>query len=302
MRRARASLIASVVIGLLAVTTAGVSTYAWYQVNSDAVVATQNTSTTITAAKPDEYAFYAYRYNASSSYGTVTNHGASTSDFETDFTTITSSNVSTLTSLSGLNPGQSMVYCIKVTGATVGNPISLNIHTLISNTAIKQGITYNNGVSDVEQHRYYVTAENQNTGTEINVGWAIDIYSMSSTDGTGYESFLTSSGLADKFNYSKSSLGELNNAGTGSAPNKIVTLGSDIEIYNQNAAATTVYVFYRVYYSDAATTFFKEINVKGYNVEETSDNRRFLYVGDSTGTSNCYGGLKFQLNNMILAF
>lgn len=295
MRKTKAKLILTLSVALLSVLTMSVTTFAWFQAQAEVNIRTEGDSTTITVSKPDSYVFYAYSHNGLSTYGTTTNDGATTSDFEADFTTITSGNISTLTSLDGLNPGQSMVYAVKVPNTVVGRAVTLKISSLISNTSIKQGYLY---------HRYHVANENAESGTEMNVGWAIDVYSMSSANGSGYKSFLTATNLTDKFAFGKDALGQLNNDGTGSAPNKVISLSNEnkIEIYNANATATTTYVFYRIYYSDNVNTFFKEINPKGYNVETVGANRRFLYAGDATGTSNCYGGLKFQLTTIDLTF
>ena len=284
------SLIGTIFVSMLSVCSAGVSTFAWFQAQANVNITTTSTSTTISVAKPDEYSFYAYKYNALDTYGTTNN-------FASDFTEITSSTASTLTSTVGMNPGQSMVFCLKVTAATIGRPITLKINELISNTAQKQGFTYRRTVTS-------------GSTIDINVGWAIDIYSMHSTDGTGYTGFLTynketssPNTLTDYFDYGQNSLGELNSDGTGSSPNKIIDLVTGITIFNQNATATTEYVFYRVYFSNLATTFYRETNsTEGDNVEVLDDNREFTYAGDNTGTSNCYGGLKFQIINMELNY
>ena len=284
------SLIGTIFVSMLSVCSAGVSTFAWFQAQANVNITTSSTSTTISVAKPDEYSFYAYNYNASSDYGTFSN-------FASDFTEITSSTASTLTSTTGMNPGQSMVFCLKVTAANVGSPINLKIKQLISNTAQKQGLSYTRTVTI------------SSTSIDINVGWAIDIYTMSSLDGSGYGDFLTknqssaTSPLTDQFDFNYNNLGELNYAGVGDTPNKIVTLSSDITVFNENATATTEYIFYRIYFSNLESTYFKETNFsEGDNVEVLDSDRVFTYAGNNTGTSNCYGGLKFQLINMELNY
>ena len=282
MRRARASLIASVVIGLLAVTTAGVSTYAWYQATANATVTAQSSSTTITAVKPDEYAFYAYKGNKASHTYTGT--------FSSDFDAITSSNIAELTNLGELYPTKAATFAIAMTGCTVGQPITMNLTKVTSNTINKQ-----NG----SKHRYI-----RGGTTEINIGWAIDIYTAcSATADSSYNALINSTSTlsaSDKFTCtSENSTTYL--AGTPSA--NVITLSSAKSLYNANATATTMYLFYTVYFSNASSTWYKEVDGSGNPLKEdgTTD-IRYFDVDTSSGNSNCFAGLNFALNELSLTF
>ena len=44
----------------------GVSTFAWFQASANVEIETTNTSTTITVSKPEDFVFYAYKGNTTS--------------------------------------------------------------------------------------------------------------------------------------------------------------------------------------------------------------------------------------------
>ena len=122
MKKARASLIASVAIGLLAISTAGVSTYAWFQANASATINATSASTTITVSKPDDYTFYAYKGNKLDSWD-------SSGTFNNDFVALTTSSlVNTYTSFEGIYPGKNMIFALPPQSSAMDsseNPMSL---------------------------------------------------------------------------------------------------------------------------------------------------------------------------------
>ena len=91
MRKAKASLIATIAIGLLAISTAGVSTYAWFQAASQVQIQASGDSTTITVAKPDDYEFYAYNGNKQLTYTVKNVFHNDENEANGDFTLVTSS-------------------------------------------------------------------------------------------------------------------------------------------------------------------------------------------------------------------
>ena len=320
MRKAKASLIASVVIGLLAVSTAGVSTYAWFQATSVATVtATTQGSTSITVNKPDSAAFYAYKGNKLYDYdgnGQVDSAHSFQNSFSSDFYPIQSStDLAALTSLTGIYPGQKLFFALKITSPTA---VSLKISKLISNNATKQGITRtydNNGTPTTVIHNrlYYYNS----TDIPINIGWAMDIYVDEKTsvaipqNGTyvTYKSFLDdptggNPSTNDKFQFSYSNRGLLDN---GSNASQVITLtgNNQIPLVNtSNISASEYYIFYSVVFSN--TCLFNEINPSTKSnqtpsvIDEATMNGDRYFVPNNGGNSNCFAGLAFALTELQL--
>lgn len=284
MRRARASLIASVVIGLLAVTTAGVSTYAWFKASSNTTIDSRIAdTTTISTTKPNEYSFYSYKGNKAAHTYTGT--------FTSDFDAITSSNISELTNLGELYPTKAATFAIKMTGCTNGQPITLNLTKVTSNTINKQ-----NG----SKHRYI-----RSSSKEINVGWAIDIYTKCvATANSNYNDLINSTSTlsaGDKFTCTSSN--DTTYLAASSTTNNVITLSSPKPLYNSNATATTMYLFYTIYFSNASSTWYKEVDGSGNALKEDgTSNTRYFDIDTSNGNSNCFAGLNFALNELSLSF
>ena len=283
MTKARASLITSVIIGLLAITTAGVSTYAWFQANSSATVTAESTSTTITAAKPDDYAFYAYKGNKASYTYTGT--------FATDFEAITSLNIEEKTSFTNFYPNKAMTFAVVMTGCTVGNTISLNLTKVTSNTINKQ---------NVSKHRLV-----RNGAKEINIGWAIDIYTKCvASPNSSYNDLVNEPdtlSAGDKFLCSSGN--DTTYLAASSTAANVITLSSAISLYNANATATSMYLFYTVYFTNSSSTWYKEVNSTGTALlVESTENTRYFDADTTNGNSNCFAGLTFALNELTLSF
>ena len=283
MRKAKLSLIASIAVGLLAITTAGVSTYAWFQANSSATITANSTSTTITVNKPDEYAFYAYKgNNASHTY---------TGTFATDFEAITSLNLAEKTTFSNFYPTKAMTFAVAMEGCTVGNPISLNLTKVTSNTINKQ---------NASKHRLV-----RSGAKEINVGWAIDIYTKCvASPNSNYNDLINqTSTLSAGDKFACTSANDSTYLAASSTEGNIITLSSSISLYNQNATATTMYLFYTVYFTNATSTWYKEVSSTGTVLSlESTENTRYFDADSSNGNSNCFAGLTFALNELTLSF
>ncbi len=280
---------------------AGVSTFAWFQATASVNITATSTSTTITVNKPEDFTFLAYKGNTMSTW---TPKGT----FANDFVAVTPATMDAQTSFGSFAPGQIFVYCVKITQAS---SLSIKISKIISNDRSKQGLT--------DPRLTYDGAH------EVNVGWAIDMFEYEEATnhdvvpGTNYLDLVgqleADSDFPDRFNFSESTNRTVLEAeGDGSAPDKVISLSSDIVIYdNSNSSynyakstsalnsAKDLYVFFSIVYSDASTTWYTE--VKGASdptpviVARTGDTRYFKY--DTTGgNSNCYAGLKFALSQV----
>lgn len=302
MRKAKASLIATIAIGLLAISTAGVSTYAWFQASSQVQIQASSSSTTITVNKPDDFTFYAYKGNKLSTWP---NKGT----FGYDFVSVTSSTLAEYTSFTSFVPGQNFVYCVK---AQQASSLQIYIKKIISNNATKQGLP----------HERLTWSSNS-----INVGWAIDIFEydeVTNHDVLPSTNYLTlvstlerNSNYPDRFDFSETNNRTvLEASGTGSSPEKVITLSSDIGIYDNsvstlNYGKTTsalnntkdVYAFFSVVYSDSSDTYYQEVKSGSDStpvVVSPTDRDRYFQKDDENGNSNCYAGLRFALNQITV--
>ena len=293
MRKAKASLITSVIIGLLAISTAGVSTYAWFRAAANINIGPVTSTTNITTTKPDDFSFWAYRGNGVDGYTPCSPEKFEYSGGSGDFEQITSG--SPKTSLTGLGPGQQMLFAVKFSNVT---SLTFDIKSIISNDSSKQGITTRK------------VAGSGNPGTLINIGWAIDIFSTESLDGTGYTTFLSSPGT-DKFQVSAAS----NNgwvSPTGDA-NHVITYASNAykNIFTKANATlrATYYVFYMVKFSDDTDTYYKEVSSDSGSASTLefptpgASARWFVKdnnSSDTDGNSNCYAGLDFAIKEIVV--
>ena len=272
-------------MSVLVISSLATATYAWFtKINVTA------STGIMTIIAPNEYSYYSYEGNTDSAHPL-------SGTFKDDFKKIDADNIAAETSFTGTYPGQSKVYCIKISTRNPANSVSLVINKFISNNSADQGETY----------RRYI----KNTTTEINMGWAIDITSMASEDGTGYSTWINAdSTLGDIFttdptatdntvNFPNSILNS-NSKGTG----KVITLNSPVSIFEattEQNAWSSIYVFYRVCFSDGEDTLFTEKNGDQDNVIKINGNREFVKDG-TNGTSNCYAGLTFRLVELEMTF
>ena len=284
------SFISSIFLSLLCVSTAAVSTFAWFQATANVNITATSTSTTITVAKPDEYIFYAYRGNGNSSY--IAENGKT---FNDDFVTLrTAEDVETYTTFNEMSPGDLYVFAI---GVKAKSNVNLTLNKIISNNAEKQGLTSN---------RY--RRETNGTTYPINIGYAMDIFVQQYTPTndsypTGYSSFVTSTLGSDIFSYVITNTTDRNTLdASDSSSNHIITLSNPINFYNAQNLTTTndFYLMWSVYYSTEPSLLYKEVNNTGaIQYEEPASGDRY-FQQDNSGNSNCFGNLTFALSEFSL--
>lgn len=310
MNKHRAALISTLMLSLFAVATASISTFAWFQANANVTINASSTSTTITVSKPEsQYEYYAYRGNKTLSHvaGATDYDHDSDYDFQDDFISLSSSNVSSETNLEtlGFYPGRSFSFALKVNNLVAGTSVvNFSTTTITSNDASKQGGGLNNR---------YVNGSNN---VQINIGWAINIHAIVSTSASGYASFVnlnpnTSSFLTsypDLFEYGyDADYGEENPdpLAAGSNASQSFSLSNNL-IEDYTALTSSIYIFYRIVFSNMTDTLYREIDGSGNDVYEPTEgdsDRLFVaYTSDKAAfcTSNCYAGLRFALNTLNL--
>lgn len=263
MRHAKASLIASIAIGLLAISTAGVSTFAWFQSNASATVTAESDDVEITVSKPDDISvsntqIFMYRGNPTgtnvSSYTQVASVGARTI---TDF-----------------YPGEFLTIAIAVSAAN-----SKNI------TTGSMDLTYR-----AFSHQNRVIQGN--TSYLVNISSAISV--KTGANGTGdYPSMTEIVEPASRDGIAKSSM-----TAAGSGLYYKQTKVTDA-ISGESIGANTGYFFYTIEFKNTTDTFYQETDSSGEEVKTTPENdndTRFFKVGASgTGSSIAYEGLDFNI-------
>lgn len=192
---------------------------------------------------------------------------------------------------------------------TSSDNVTLNISKIISNCRTKE-------VNNPTYKRYV-----QGGSVEINIGWAIDIYALSSSSSTAYvtnsynsstKNFLNASNsnnattpsasiIKDHFVYAYDTNRSTLEAGTYASPD----ITTNINLINAEAPTnSTMYYFFRVYFSNENSTYYYETNSTGtavtVPVEDSAANRYF--VKGTSGASNCYAGLTFTLKTMSLTW
>ncbi len=269
---------------VLSTTSLAVSSFAWFIVKNKATFNVNQ----LTVEAPDDFAFYAYKGNRDASHTLQ-------STFADDFTLINSSNLSTETNLTDLKPGDVKTYCIVISSHDTSKNVTLNITKITSNDANMQS----------GKHRYV------HGGTvEINIGWAINIYSTAATSNasTGYSSFVTSTTGTDKFTYTN------NNRSTylaGTTDGNAINLSTPIPVFDTTVASATVYLYYSVVFDNSNEVLYREVDSTGDSVliPGSASTRYFKVYNNSDSAleksrcnSNCYQGLTFALNSLSLEF
>ena len=319
MTKRKLSLISGLAVSLFAIVTASVSTFAWFQAEANVTIQTSGSSTTITVTKPDDFVFYGYRGN------TDPNHEVGETDvnedeeqtFEDDFEQITSSNLDAMTKFTGetgestkFNPGDIKCFAVKFSDHTSGDNVSLKIKKLVSTT-----------INDLNASKHRTQKQDANR-YEINIGWAIDIYSMyvggSTPAVSSYSTFVESlkgkvtdegSNGTDRFTITSGSETQIARSDDGST--LIRTLTTPIDVFPAAAKTDSAgYVFYSVVFNDDLTTRFAEVTSNVDNtilLEPSTNNTRYFIRNTSSSTdykynSNCYAGLKFAITEMEFAF
>ena len=285
MRKARASLIASVVIGLLAVTTAGVSTYAWFQASASSTINTNSSVTTISVSAPENTTLGSatlYKYNGNGDYG-YTAAISSSATVASNFTDITGSNVTVTPA-----PGRKMTYCVKVSSTNSKNLTNGDLELMAytsTNVTTRKVVTASSIVQDTIDE---VTADRY-----IKIEEAINIYAHLSSDGT----YGTASST-DKFAFDYEHPYPTSSTNLSLLPSDAKTVAS---------ATTSLYAFFTIEFSN--TVLYKEYERISdvsytdtlYNTPVDDSSTRYFFKPVSGGNSSCFEGLTFKITSLKLS-
>ena len=270
MRKAKASLITSVVIGLLAVCTAGVSTYAWFQANASATISASESSCDITVSAPDDIdvdttSVYMYEGDAD---------GLNVDD---DFTPVPNAEDRVL---NNFWPGDIVTFAIKV--ASEGRDIatgSMNITYRalhLSNRTIQGTSGASTRVVSI------LSAINISTGANASGDYPASLTDAKTPDSRTGELF---SDIEDNdieidditYYYKEDSVEDAIDD---------ETIGDDVG-----------YFFYTIEFKDVEDTYFIETDSGGVALKDTprDDESTRFFTGANAGNSTCYEGLIFNV-------
>ena len=269
MRKARASLIAALCIGLLAVVTAGVSTYAWFQSGTNANIVSDDDDVDITITAPDDVEVSnteVYMYRGDPTSKNVTSH----------YTLVDTVLKRTI---ENFYPGEKITFAIKVTGTTI--------------TSGSMDLTYR-GYSLSNRTIYGTSGESLKV---ISILSAIKV--MTGANSTGSYPSMTQK-LTPLARGSEPLLSSLTRVSATTSYYKQATINNAID--SVSIGATTAYFFYTIEFLNTASTFYLEKNSTGSsNITTPTDASGTRYfTGDNSGGSTCYEGLKFDITSAAI--
>ena len=281
MRKAKLSLMASVTMGLFAITTAGVSTYAWFQANANVTINAESTSTTITVSAPDDILIgtpHLYQYNGNFYSSDEENITFTEGDDPDEFTEIEAEDE---VSTTDMYPGQKATYCIVV--GSSGRKISGGSLTLGSDTSYSIAKPED---SPESKHFYVYTG-----GSESSPTTPVNKDSVLFRDAIFLKGGVTTSASTEY--------------------NDDVTTDSDYSPTNGMELCSisfvdveTLYFYFTVLFSDDPTTYYQEY-VTSPSIKPTYEKRpnsgdRYFYKTEN-GNSNCYEGWTFTLTKLTVS-
>ena len=271
-------------MSVLVISSLATATYAWFtKVNVTASTGTMIVST----VEQTTWNFYAYNGNGSDGKYVMQN------DFELDFTLIDDTDEdpdndsSVLADVGELFAGDSVLFAIEVTGVTADTTYSVGLDlTEVLST------TWNN--KHPTERRY--AKHNSYKDIEVNIGWAMNIYTIGSPSNAAYQS--DSNYSTDKFSYS---------IANGSNIASLVS-SNPVSLISESALETTstsIFLFYKIHFDDVGSgTLFTEKTNNSYTDDvpypQTGAATRY-FLQDENGNSNCFAGLDFKLKTLSLS-
>ena len=200
-----------------------------------------------------------------------------------------------------------------MSGLTSGNSVTLDIHQIVSNTLTDQ--------KNSNAKRRFVKKSGA-WDTDVNIGWAMNIYTGYTSGNSGYSGFITNpitgcNSTGDKFGYQTSNTvvtpgasgvthasGDYLYGTTASTATDIITLNTDKNIFTGTAPGSTMYLYYAVRY-DADVKYIETDAEEAAKtiIDDSQFNAADRYFkANASGDSNCFAGLSFQLVDLKLTF
>ena len=320
MRKAKLSLIASITVGLLAITTAGVSTYAWYKTTVSEITTSKDIQEIVVSA-PESFELaspniYAYKGNGTNGYtGAIANAGSTAGvTVDDDFIQIegaglTNEQKEALASKFNVNnlwPGYKMSFAIKLVSSSGTNSFlggSLVLDSFYPGLDTNRKVI-NAGATALVSNHYIAMAQ------------AIKLYAgvSKTTTFTASASVIRTSTLDAGFFY-KEGEATTNAQQTG----KNYVLGSD----TVTGSPTTLYYYLTIEFSNSTTSYssnpivYTEYKRTGsgtnqdpyvyglaYDTPTSWSGPRYFKPDSTNGNSSCYESITstgaFKITKLIL--
>lgn len=275
------SLLGSIGVSLLAVSTAAVSTFAWFRAEADVQVsAASSDPVSITVSKPDDIeitiqaSLYQYTGNAVSGYkNPVSNLTIDTENLGSNRTPVSNNNT-----ITGLAPTRRKTFCLVVTG----NHEIPNLDFTITDLE--------DSAKDTDTHKRYIITDtsSQTLSNYIKMSSAIKFTGAVNTTGSYTEDDSKRQDLVE---------------------NTQSVQGTKLSGTNLNA--TSVYFFYTLRFVDEDSTRFCEYTKKQDNsFERLYENTKYNVLDDADryfmndsihGNNSCYEGLSVQIKEISLS-
>lgn len=280
-KKAKATLIYTLALSLVAVFSASISTFAWFQATAEVNVETSSTSATITVSAPDDITItptlYYYNLNGSTGYKPAANNAT-----ENAFTTSNFSAVASASdiALSNLHPGYRMSFMVKAdAGSASMGSIVLTINSF--SAASHAGVS---------AHR-----EDLTNGGKITLARAIKIYTGYATTTSGHPTL-----GANQFSYTSSSTTKYEIFSQASGIGSIAYIYYTVEFSNDPAC------MYNEFSNNSAASVSNYVSETATTLDSQESSARYFRTAGSTtdfgsGDSNCYIGLRFTIPNLTIS-
>lgn len=276
--KVKLSLLGTIGVSLLAVSSAAVSTFAWFQAKSQVNVSAQSADPVqITVSAPDAISItptlYAYDNNGTIGYSTIAE-----SANQSSFTTAVTAQNNTFTNL---YPGRMMSFMIKLESLSEIPSLSLTLTTLNTTNSIDSNRkVLNEDATAIDQSKNI----NITDTIQMYASWTLGTYQKGNV-GT-YES----QNVDNITQGSKWSFGALENQ------TKVEDYFTSYIFYTIEFLDSTHYLEYEQITQNNSTTY-KRL----YSTPTSWSNVRYFKKDNTNGNSTCYSGLSFSLSSLNIS-
>lgn len=301
--KGKLSLFLSACVSVLAVFVCSVSTFAWFQATANARIRSTSSSVNLSASTPDSFefgdpVFYAYNGNGQAGYPGAASGNISDDENLVGFTKLDTEELKAAKfSISGLVPGRKMSFGIKITAT--------NSYQLTTASLSLTGYTTTNN----NYRRVLSAVTDGSSGTLANYDDGATPKIIRIEDIVLFHSAINTTGAFEEGSSSSlSGYDETYTSGTG-LQSKSYT-DQDFEIstqgtYGSPLGASTIYLFYTIEFSNDKGTWYEEYTKTSstyHKCREVVANNfvgdRYFYQDRDYGSSSCYEGLSFRIDEL----
>lgn len=299
--KTKLELIATIMLSVFIVGSAGVTTFAWFKASAASVIAS-GSSVEITVSAPDTFelgnaTIYAYDNNGSYGYvGDIASGSKITNNDVANFTEVTDSNKSTKLVVDKLAPGRKMSFGIKIQTPHAITATSLNLQKYKA-----KNNTYRKTLTSLDSEGNESGTAGTPSGSIVFIEDVINLYGAANS--TGIFALGTAKNLASDLKCSKT----YDNNVYGYTESDFS--GIDYEIMKNNSLSVSangyIYLFYTIEFSNSnlyVEYTYDESSKKYYPchtvIAHNYAGNRYFFPDDTDGNSSCYSGCVFTLEKL----